>query len=336
MIKRFLGYVVVAVFTVGFLGGGVLALVGVYRQSRTANWPTAAEAAVTASSVVHTHDGYEPSIDYRYRVGAAWQTSSTIRRSGAVKSSDDTYARETVARFPVGSATVFVNPGDPADSVLVQGIDGHEVLKISFAFPFVAVGSVFLLCTIVWLLRGRRGYIGRVRVFDPSPGVTVVRDNALTPLMMGALCTSGVAFIGVFLVQFVFQAWPIIAVPTHFLLAAAAGVAGFVLRRRWLREGRSDTVIDDGAGVLIPARARAAAAETIPLADIRACETITEETRDKDGQTSTSLWTGVRNIHANEPRKLVRHYAEQDAERFTSWLTERLRVGERGTQGGQR
>jgi hypothetical protein len=318
LIKRIFGHALLLLFIAGFGGGGALMLSGVARQAGTRAWPAALQGEVTASGVAPRGSGSSPRVDYRYLVGTTWHTSSTIRKSGQFSSSDGYYASEMVRQFPVGPATVYVNPSDAADSVLIRGMDGHEYLMISFAFPFLAIGGLFAVCGTAWALRRRSGFIGGVRVFEPAPAVSVIRDSALTPLMAASLCVAGVAFVGVFVVLFALMRVPMIAVPAHLGLAAAAGVIGFVLRRRWLKQGRGDTVIDDNAGVIIPSRGKASTVKAIPLADVRAPEVFTEVKTDKEGSKSTRWWTTLRVVGSKEPLKLIQHYAERDAHAFTA------------------
>src|SRR5262249_11517790 len=161
------------------------------------------------------------------------------------------------------------------------------------AFPFLAIGTLSAACGAAWFTHRGSGYVGRVRVRETGPGVTVVRDNIASPLLLGLVCFAFTAFMGLFPVLLAMQSVPYTAVPLHFTVAFAAGTAAYALRRRWLRQGRGDTVIDIPGKQLVPARGWAPTVDPVPLDRLEGVETVVEETRDGDGR-SISWWTGVR------------------------------------------
>ncbi|MDP1663254.1 MAG: DUF3592 domain-containing protein [Phycisphaerales bacterium] len=329
MAKKILGVVLCLVFIGGFGAGGILMLAGVVRQARTSAWPPADEGHVLTSRVARSGKGLAPVVEYRYRVGAKWYDSARIAIGGEFSSSDGVYARSTVARFPAGTAaTVYVDPADPRESVPSHGLDNHQFQRVAFAFPFLAISVAFLVATVSWYARRGRGYVARVRVFEPAPGVTVARDNALTPVASAFFSIAGVSFIGVFVVLFVLSSHALAGVIGLFTLALGAGVAAFIWRRRWLAAGRADTVIDANAGLLLLARGRNQAVDAIPLAAISSVTL--EERQCGKKEKSAQWWLTAHTTPGAKPRDLVQVYSQADGPVLQRWFSDRIEAAKRG------
>jgi hypothetical protein len=327
--KKILGFILALIFIGGFGVGGVLMLGATVRQARTSSWPAAAEASITSSRVVRSGDGYAPAIAYRYRAADGWHDGTAIRLGGGFSSSDGRYANTMVAQFAQGQpVVVYVNPADSAESVLVRGMDDHQYQMISFAFPFLAISATLLVCTVTWYARRGRGYVGRIRVFEPAPGVTVARDSAATPLACAFMAAAGVAFVGVFVVFLALNAYAIAGVVGHLSLALAAGAAAFIWRSRWLAAGRDDTVIDANAGLLLIARGKKERVDAVPLTDVEAVKF--EERTSGGSEKSTEWWLTLRTKSGDKPRDMMRLYSGPDGELLERWFSERLDEARRG------
>jgi len=94
------------------------------------------------------HKGARPKIVYRYQFDGRDYESARVVIGGMWETTGDGPA-QTVLRFPKGSAaTVALDPCDPAYSVLIPGVQSHQVLTALFgAVIFIAALSVSLVVT---------------------------------------------------------------------------------------------------------------------------------------------------------------------------------------------
>ncbi len=68
-------------------------------------------------------------------------------------------------QFPVGAhPTVFYNPADPADSVLIRGTQASELCMALFLMPFVAIMLAIWFAIVASFSKGKR-FLG-VRLYD--------------------------------------------------------------------------------------------------------------------------------------------------------------------------
>ena len=110
-------------------------------------WPTV-EGKILKSEVVQQYFflqqySYEPRIHYSYSVeGKTYESDSISMRFLSSKSADT--VQEVVGNYPAGSqATVYYNPDDPEESVLIPGVSvGTSVAPILFLVMIFVLGYV--------------------------------------------------------------------------------------------------------------------------------------------------------------------------------------------------
>src|SRR4051812_47775289 len=122
------------------LAGDFLLVRSTLRQWRTIGYATV-EGQVTKCEVQEEPGdegtSYEVAADYTYRVGGQQYTSDRVRHLSM-------WGRGSATRFeqdhPPGSpVTIYYDPADPADAVLVPGVGGPELFQLLFLLPFNAV-----------------------------------------------------------------------------------------------------------------------------------------------------------------------------------------------------
>lgn len=340
--KNRLVLIVLTVFCLGFLGASVALGWKLTRQVATAGWPAAAQGEVVESHV-KTRSGskggvlYGAEVKYRYKVraGDAWRDGSTVSISGEIDSSGGGFARETVAKHPVGPATVYVNPADPGEAVLEPGMGDHQWAMVGFMAPFLCVPFT-ILCGVVNLMGGRgRGRVGTVRVFEPALGVWVARASAWGPFNAAIMVLLPASIVTLVSTMVAPGSWAPWCVWASGVLCAAGMVLVFVKRRRWLAQGRTDTVIDANARVLIPARGKSPTAEVLPLKRV----TGTKLLQDRPGtEKNPAPWhvhvavDGEKEKGGKGTRRIAEIWERDDAAAFERWLGERIDAA-RGRDG---
>lgn len=111
------------------------------RQMRAKGYPTV-PGRITHSEVKEHSDSdgstYSAEIRYTYRVDQREYRGDRYRYGGV--SSSDGNAQRTVAAFPVGAeVTVHYHPRDPADAILIVGLEGCDLFMPMFLLPFNVV-----------------------------------------------------------------------------------------------------------------------------------------------------------------------------------------------------
>lgn len=141
-------------FIFAFFVGGVVAIIFGIRNRKKAtesqNWPKVM-GKITRAEIVEeldtdeegfTSKTYKPEIEYQYTVGDNEFTSTRISFGGTRTYSSNKKAEETLTNYPLNeSVSVFYNPQDSSESVLIQGTKGTMGLII--------VGIVFLAVSII-------------------------------------------------------------------------------------------------------------------------------------------------------------------------------------------
>ncbi len=91
-------------------------------------------------SVDYTENYYRSSIEYEYEVFDIKYLSNQAYL-GDIISSNRSKAQETVKMFPINKiVTVFVNPDNHTESVLIRGFGGNRVLNIVIGLFLIVVG----------------------------------------------------------------------------------------------------------------------------------------------------------------------------------------------------
>jgi hypothetical protein len=147
---------------------------------------------VTASEVALSddHDTSAPKITYTYTVAGNKHVGNRYRYGQG--SSGDDNARRVVAEHPVGrQVTVYYSPNDASESVLLAGIEGHDLFLAMFMTPFNAImlgiwGGLFLE------VRNRRQshVAGGVQFWDDGYQ-TRVQLTPVKPVAVGVAASCG-------------------------------------------------------------------------------------------------------------------------------------------------
>ena len=273
-------------------------------------------------SKVSRHSGrkgsiYSAGISYRYSVAGVERTSKRWRYGAWSTSSG--WAKSEAARFPVGSGVdVHYNPRDPADAVLVTGLQGQDGVLMLFLAPFNAmmVGG--------WAVFLRPRSPMGARVWEAG-GVTRVRVMGLaSPLIVGLAALGLACCVGVFIVAACFiGALPPPAVPLGIIgLAAAAGLAAGLGRSLVLASGRNDLVIDPVARVLtLPARFEKSGERAVPFSAIKSVSNLDVPLKDRTVAGRVEMSIDGRSAAV----RLAQQSDRTQAEALAAWLREQLK-----------
>lgn len=111
-----------------------------------------ADGVVVSSSVkVGAQRSSRPIIEYRYHVGGQELTGSRYAISSFDAAGTQPWAEGVVRSFPAGAAcTVYYDPNDPHDSVLVRSVAAGTALVWLLAF---GLGGAFVWWGAGWLRR---------------------------------------------------------------------------------------------------------------------------------------------------------------------------------------
>jgi hypothetical protein len=218
----------------------------VIRQFQALDYPTVG-GRVTRSDV-ETHRGrrsdtYSPKITYTYRVNGKEYTGDRYRYGQM--SSNDSRARRVVAEYPVGRPIdVHYAAADPADSVLLTGLEGADLFMPMFMTPFN------LIMLSIWYVPfskfGRRSScVGKAKLLDDGYEARL-RLVDFGPIAIGSAVAGVIAFAGTFLIGFGFgfnPELPVMYVAWGVILAG--GLLACAWRHRRIAAGQFDLVIDD-------------------------------------------------------------------------------------------
>ncbi len=221
---RKLAFVLGLVFGIMFTGIGAVATWFVLvrpslqiMQARSwAETPCVVELSrVTSSSGGKGGRTYRPEILYRYEVGGRTHRSSRVSFFGGGSSGRDG-KEEVVRRYPVGRpAVAFVNPSNPAESVLIRGASPMLFFGL-LTLVFVVIGVAVIVATLRGMKKQSAGVASNLRATtriarSPDPDVandaTVTLKPATSPLakVFGTLffCLFWNGIVSVFVGQFI-------------------------------------------------------------------------------------------------------------------------------------
>jgi hypothetical protein len=116
---------------------------GTLSAKRQLKW-SKVTAIILSSNVRFDGEVYQPEIEYEFQYQGIRRTGSRVR-SNYVASNFKSGARSVCDRYPVGEeVTVYVDPENPAKSVLEPGGDRwHLPLAIAIAAFFMLVALLF-------------------------------------------------------------------------------------------------------------------------------------------------------------------------------------------------
>lgn len=289
---------------------------------------------ITSSEVRSENNGegasHRPLIKYAYTVDNKPYEGNRYRYNQA--GSNDRYARDIVAAYPVGKQVeVRHSPHDPADAVLLVGLEGIDLFAMMFLLPFN------LIMLTVWLAGIDAG--GSLWISPEAGGAKLINEgqylrvrlSPMRPFYSAAAAAGGLAFILIFVFAFGFG----VNAPLPLMLLAwglilAAGVIAHVAAHRQMARGESDLLIDEFRETLTLPRVRGRREEVvIPARNIVAFEVEHAKRRDSDGDlrhrfVPTIVFTTNNGSQCRE--KLTEWHDETSAKSLTEWLQNRLHV----------
>ena len=166
-----------------------------------------APGTVTQSSVLKVKGkgtSYRPDIHYVYSVNGQTYEGTQYRYS--TMATPDNRAANIVQQHPVASAvTVYYNPRNPSDAVLLRGIEGMDLMALMFLTPFNAV------MLGIWGMAFSA--FRHSRVVGAFPGVRVRTEGTLTrarivpisALVIAGATLGGAAFVATIIVVFLLK-----------------------------------------------------------------------------------------------------------------------------------
>ena len=132
--------------TAGLMLGSWLSF-GIFKSLETNDWPGTegmvyhSEIQTGTTNPVDQNATYnQVLVHYRYRVANTAYENTNIYRNDAPMLSE-AQAKQLAAAFPIGSVqSIYYNPNNPAESVLIQGISTTLLYLLAPSLLFVAVG----------------------------------------------------------------------------------------------------------------------------------------------------------------------------------------------------
>ena len=306
---------------------------GVYRQLAALGYPTT-DGVVTDSRVVTSHGSHgrtttAPKITYAYQVANKKYTSDRYRYRQS--SSSDGNAAQVVAQHPVGrQVTVHYSPNDPADAVLLAGLDGSDLFLPMFMMPFNAVMLV-LWVGFAWTIGNwrRPPVAGGVHFWDDGYQLRV-RLPRVSAWVIPLVWLAVSSFVLTFVVGFTSGFNPsleLMGVVWSFLLLGA--LTAYLVVKLRLISGRADLVVDDlNRAVTLPQTFGRKEPQTLIADQLRSLIVDDVERRGSKGSTShsyvpTLIWQDREGLEHRE--KLGEWTDQARAESFATWLRERLK-----------
>ncbi|MHB1119021.1 MAG: DUF3592 domain-containing protein [Bellilinea sp.] len=164
---QLIGFLCLGLFVVIFLGAGVYLILRSRKDKlkvqQAMNWPSVTGKVLESRLIESTStdsDGdssttYRPYIRYEYEMGGITYTNDKVDVGMVISTSGTKKANELLSRFSKGSAVlVYVNPDNPADSILEQKASTTATLVIGIALLITGlcivlpIGLVLLLSIV--------------------------------------------------------------------------------------------------------------------------------------------------------------------------------------------
>ena len=304
-----------------------------YRQLQAIYYPQT--RGVVVESAIHTnHDSesttYCPYVRYTYSLGDRHYTNDRYRYGDMGTQGDR--SQRIVDAFPAGKQIdVHYRATDPADSVLLVGLEGMDLWGMLFMTPF----NIVMLVGWAWV-----GSAMRSRSSPPvPPGVPVwcesgtlrVRLVQFSPLLVFAGTLGITAFISIFVVGAFFSASPSLAV-----MGATWGavLALSLLAYEWQRErmaaGIKDLVIDSvGGTITLPLGYGRKQSVVVALRDVLTAGVKAIESTNSDGgrlvrYAATLLLSEPDGTQRTE--KIWESFSRERVAMLVQWLEEQLNL----------
>lgn len=265
---------------------------------------------------------YGVKIVYHYTVNGQRYSGDKLRFGQS--SSSHKWAQGMVQRFAAGThPPVYYNPADPAEAVLIPGIQGEDLFLALFLTPFALI-MLAIWAALAMSFRRTKGFLG-LQVLEEL-NVTRIRPSAWIALGAAAAAMGLSAFVSIFVVAFLFGGFdPSLSVAGGawtVVLSAAVLTGAWKFSR--IRSGAEDVVLDDaGKWLTAPKAVR------VPYASIGGVHVITKVTTTSKGGTTRTYEVWIHYTQDGKAKRLkLEKWSEQaeEARRFAAWLGLQLGV----------
>ena len=282
----------------------------------------------TVDSILETvHRGskggtsYGIEVSYHYTVNNRPYASTRLRY--LQMSSSRGWASGIIQQLPAGShPRVYYNPDNPAQAVLIRGLDGQDLFMGLFLTPFTLIMLLMWVATVQsW--RKTKGFMG-LRILEQDP-ITRIRPSGWMAVGVGGAALGISAFASVFILAFGFGGHPSLPVAGGaWISVLTIAVAAMLVRLVRIRAGVEDVVLDDGLGTLAAPKN-----VQLPYRSITGVHVVSKIQRSSKGQTTTTyeVWMHYQPANGAPGSLKLESWTEQETEarRFAAWLG--LRVG---------
>jgi hypothetical protein len=305
---------------------------GSFRQLRALSYSTTAGRITSATVETISGSGgrhgsgttYRPRLTYTYSVAGKDYQGDRYRYSEWSGSGRN--AHGIVAAHPVGShVSVYYAPADPADAVLMAGLEGFDYFVPLFMLPFNLIMLFF------WIQVG--GGIYRRRFFTPVSGVKVWDDGfsfrarlTMRPLYVGAIVVGALAVPAIFIVAFGFSFNPPVPVMrVVWRVILGGGLLAWLYHLLNVLRGGYDLVIDGvGATVTLPRTFGRKESLVVPAGQIHGVEIDRLQVGQASAYIPTLVFTDGEGPLRRE--KLAKWSSKGRARELAAWLRERLGI----------
>lgn len=305
----------------------------VYHQIRSESYPSTPgrilESEVTSSTDSDGGTTYGIKVKFEYEVAGKLYVGDK-ERYGSISTSDRSRARDFVKAHPPGKeVTVYYNPHDHADAVLIIGLDSMQLFMALFMTPFNLV-MLFVWCVLgrSLLHKYRPAEAGGVPILRRAYGVHL-RLPQHSPLGCAAVTAGGVAFIGIFVVAFGFSMGnSMLPVLVMWGLVLGTFLVVYLKLRFQAGAGLNDLIIDlENHEFSLPQTFDRDGDQTYPLDWI---DDVTLETRIQSGSKGGSTTYYVPTLNFTDENgnrhaeKLGEWFNEEPARSLVDWLNQRI------------
>jgi Protein of unknown function (DUF3592) len=270
---------------------------------------------------------YTPVIDYRYTAGGNQLTGNTIRHGSFHVRPGEAY--RLVEQFSAGSpVTVYYNPRQPSDSLLLPGLTSGHVFMVLFLTPFNLVMVGGWVAAWDWLHARCRGSLPRCAKLTSTYDGFSLKIYSMTPLTAALIGFFGVSAAAIFAVGVLSLFIPPV-VPVIVACLCTAIVPVWIFRRQLkfakvleVNELRGTFEVRDGSG-----RRPKWSGSLSQLSGIAVRERVK---RDSEGSPSKSYVLLLSRKTAKGPRRLCLLSGMPDfvTRQLAQWLAERLRIAD--------
>lgn len=266
---------------------------------------------------------YGVDIRYRYQIGDQSFESKRYRTTDWT-TSDSAWARAAVAKHSVGSeATIFYNPTNPKQALLLPGLDGSDLMLALFLTPFNVVMLGLWSLVFGQLNTNARAVAGGVDII-PDGRLTRIRLPRWSAMAAGMVSVGAVAFVSIFLLAFTTGFHPSLMIAGEALIAAyGAGAFVYAWQRQNILLGKDDLIIDEAARTLeLPLTFGRKNRVTIDFSDISAVSVKTLIHTSDNGNNTTYTYAPLLHLHSRESEnEQLAEWSDSDkAESFADWL----------------